>query len=184
MSHPDSLNPATDPDDAHPVLDADPTANGTTRDAPTPEQLAARQQAVVAALTGTDPTPSGFNDTHVDAARRALLRKRAGELHYVWPLLSAALGPQIFPLFAEFAASRPTRGLRTDGFDFACWLDERGRLPLAGALELAEARIHWVFYDDGRPPQPNRSALATASFPGGRLVRVGRRVHTIGRPRL
>ena len=87
---------------------------------------------------------------------------------------------------AEFAEHRPTRGMRNDGYAFATWLEARGDLPLAGALELAEARLFWTFPTDtsGMPTAPVRrtSRVAVERFPGGMLVRRGRRVTTLGRP--
>lgn len=148
-----------------------------------PESLAARQRRVLDAVTGTAAVPPGFEAFAVDVARRALLDKRARELHHGWPILAASLGDRLRPLFTEFAARRPTRGLRNDGYAFASWLAERGELPLAGALELAEARVWWLWSDDSTPPRRHPGRVATARFPGGRLVRVGTRVHTLGRPR-
>ena len=145
--------------------------------------LAARQRQVLDAVTGTAAIPDGFAAFNVDVARRALLDKRARELHYAWPILAASLGEHLRPLFAEFAEHRPTCGMRNDGYAFATWLEARGDLPLAGALELAEARLWWVWSDDDTPPQRRTSRIASARFPGGRLVRTGNRVHTIGRPR-
>lgn len=147
------------------------------------ESLAARQRQVLDAVTGTGAVPGGFEPFNVDVARRALLDKRARELHYGWPILAASLGDALRPSFAAFAERRPTQGLRNDGYAFACWLQERGELPLAGALELAESQLWWVWSDDGTPPRRRTSPVASARFPGGRFVRVRSRVHTIGRPR-
>ncbi|WP_312293756.1 hypothetical protein [Dermacoccus nishinomiyaensis] len=148
--------------------------------------LAARQAQIVAALTGLACVPAGFDARHLDVARRALLRKRANELQFVWPILIASLGARLHPLFAEFARERPTRGSRADGHAFAQWLRRRGDLPLAADLELAEARLFWTFPTDasGRPTASVRrtSRVAVERFPGGMLVRRGRRVTTLGRP--
>ncbi|MFC5945892.1 hypothetical protein ACFPZ4_31085, partial [Micromonospora harpali] len=46
--------------------------------------LAARQAELVAALVAGGPLPAGFAPTPVDAARRALLRKRAGDVARHW----------------------------------------------------------------------------------------------------
>ena len=104
----------------------------------------------------------------------------------MWPILIASLGAQLHPLFAEFARERPTRGSRADGHAFAQWLRRRGELPLAADLELAEARLFWTFPTDtsGMPTAPVRrtSRVAVERFPGGMLVRRGRRVTTLGRP--
>lgn len=148
--------------------------------------LARRQAEVVAALTGTGPVPDGFDRRHLETARRALLRKRARELHHVWPVLTASLGSRLERSFEEFARDRPTRGVRADGHAFAQWLRRRDELPLAGAMELAEARLHWRFPPESAPPasMPTRltSHLAIERFPGGIYVRRGHRVTTLGRP--
>ena len=47
--------------------------------------LAARQAALVAALVAGAPDPPGFDPARLAAARRALLRKRAGEAAKHWP---------------------------------------------------------------------------------------------------
>ncbi|MEU8189675.1 hypothetical protein AB0C00_20620, partial [Micromonospora carbonacea] len=47
--------------------------------------LAARQAELVAALVAGGPLPPGFVPAPVDAARRALLRKRAGDVARHWP---------------------------------------------------------------------------------------------------
>lgn len=164
-------------------------------------ELARRQGEVVAALTGTGGIPAGFDHHHLETARRALLRKRASELRFVWPILIASLGPRLHPAFAEFAAERPTRGARADGHAFAQWLRRRGELPLAAALERAEARLHWYFPDDPAElrtrgsdargaarntppaaPSQRTSYLAVERFPGGMYVRRGSHVTMIGRP--
>ena len=56
--------------------------------------LAERQAALVAALVAGAPDPPGFDPARLAAARRALLRKRAGEAAKHWPVLAASLGPR------------------------------------------------------------------------------------------
>jgi hypothetical protein len=88
--------------------------------------LAARQAALVAALVAGGELPAGFDLTLVAAARRALLVKRAGEVAKAWPLLAASLGADWPECFIEWAESRPPRGPRRDGRDFAReWHSER-----------------------------------------------------------
>ena len=73
------------------------------RAAPTPESrpgrsvaaLAARQAALVAALVAGGPVPAGFDPDRLAAARRALVRKRAGAAAAQWPLLAASLGRRL-----------------------------------------------------------------------------------------
>jgi hypothetical protein len=81
--------------------------------------LAARQAALVAALVAGGELPAGFDHTRASAARRALLVKRAGEVAKAWPLLAASLGADWPECFIAWAKSRPPRGPRRDGRDFA-----------------------------------------------------------------
>ncbi|MFC0530700.1 hypothetical protein [Phytohabitans kaempferiae] len=96
--------------------------------------LAERQAALVAALVAGAPVPPGFDPRLIDAARRALLRKRAGEVARHWPLLAASFGARWTVTFAGWADGRPTQGSFADGLALA------RSLPLTGAAaeELAE----------------------------------------------
>lgn len=103
--------------------------------------LSAAQEALVKALVGGGPLPPGFDPGRVDAARRALLRKRAGEVAKAWPLLAAALGPTadagFVARFVAWAAARPSEGSYADGLAFARHLRTTGALPPLAATELA-----------------------------------------------
>lgn len=96
--------------------------------------LAERQAALVAALVAGAPVPEGFDPSLIDAARRALLRKRSGDVARQWPLLAASFGPRWPAAFAAWADGRRTEGAFQDGLAFA------RSLPLTGAAadELAE----------------------------------------------
>ena len=109
--------------------------------------LAAAQQALVEALVAGGPLPPGFDAERVGAARRALLRKRAGEVAAAWPLLAAGLGADFYPRFTAWAAARPPEGSRTAGLAFARTLRDQGELPPLAAPELAARET----------PQPRRS---------------------------
>jgi len=118
------------------------------------EPLAARQAQLVAALVADGPLPAGFDAVRVGAARRALLRKRAGEAAKAWPVLAAALGPRWGPAFAaDRAGTEPVGGLR-EGWDVARGLRRRGELPVAAAAELA-AREAELRYDGRSAPRPH-----------------------------
>jgi hypothetical protein len=125
-------------------------------------ELAARQAELVAALVADGPLPAGFDAIRVGAARRALLRKRAGEAARAWPVLAAALGPAWVPAFvADRAGTGPVGGLR-DGWDLARALRGRGELPAAAATELDD-REATLRYDGRSAPRPRRlSALRRA----------------------
>lgn len=124
--------------------------------------LAARQAELVAALVAGGALPAGFAPAPVEAARRALLRKRAGDVARHWPLLAAGLGDAWPATFAGWAAGRPTNGSLRDGWDLARELRDRGTLPPLGAEELA-AREAASRYDGRTAPRPRRlPAVATA----------------------
>ncbi|WP_033340397.1 hypothetical protein [Catenuloplanes japonicus] len=111
--------------------------------------LAAQQAALVAALTGGAPIPDGFDPRLVGVARKALLRKRAGDVARHWPRLAFALGDRWVPEFAAWAAGRPTNGSLRDGWDFA------RSLGAPATDELAAREAAWV-YDGVHPPRPRR----------------------------
>ena len=115
--------------------------------------LAARQRQVLDAVTGTAAIPDGFAAFNVDVARRALLDKRARELHYTWPILAASLGEHLRPLFAEFAEHRPTRGMRNDGYAFATWLEARGDTGVVAAVG-PDGRVAALVSESGRRASP------------------------------
>ncbi|MEU5831296.1 hypothetical protein [Micromonospora tulbaghiae] len=139
--------------------------------------LAARQAELVAALVAGGPLPPGFAPAPVEAARRALLRKRAGDVARHWPLLAAGLGSAWPATFTTWADSRPTNGSLRDGWDLARDLRDRDALPPLGAEELA-AREAASRYDGRRPPRPRRlPALARAG--GAVAVQVAGRVRLL-----
>ncbi|PTA42566.1 hypothetical protein [Micromonospora sp. RP3T] len=138
--------------------------------------LAARQAELVATLVAGGPLPPGFAAAPVEAARRALRRKRAGDVARHWPLLAAGLGADWPAVFVDWAAGRPTNGSLRDGWDLARELRDRGTLPPLGADELAwrEAANRY----DGRGT-PRRRRLPALARSGGAVV-----VQFAGRVRL
>lgn len=146
------------------------------------QSLAARQAALVAALTAGAPVPPGFDRRLVGAARAALLRKRAGEVARHWPLLAAGLGSDWPTVFADWAARRPTQGSLRDGWDLARSLVAQGRLPEPAEVELTVREVTWRY--DGRGA-PRRRRLPALRRTGRTLVVqiAGRiRVLTLDRP--
>ncbi|MFJ8578840.1 hypothetical protein [Micromonospora sp. NPDC093277] len=139
--------------------------------------MAARQAKLVAALVAGGPLPPGFAPAPVEAARRALLRKRTGEVARHWPLLAAGLGAAWSTTFAEWAADRPTNGSLRDGWDLARELRDRGALPPLGAEELA-TREATARYDGRTPPRPRRLP-AVARAGGAVAVRLAGRVRLL-----
>jgi len=136
--------------------------------------LASRQAAVVAALVADAPVPPGFSADLVRATRAALLRKRAGEVAHVWPLLAASLGPQWTAKFAEWAGGRAPNGSLRDGWDFARSLGS-SLGPLASA-ELAMREAGWR-YDGTRAPRRRRFP-AVATVNGARAIQLFGRIST------
>src|SRR2546430_544004 len=94
--------PSPPPDDAarpvehaaRPPGDA-PQSSGDapqSSDAARPATLVEQQTALVAALVAAGPDPAGFDPARLNAARQALLRKRAGEVATPWPRLALSAG--------------------------------------------------------------------------------------------
>lgn len=145
-----------------------------------PGSLADRQAALVKALTSGQPVPNGFDGLRVEAARAALLRKRAGEVARQWPMLAAGFGARWKPEFAEWAAARPTQGSLRDGWDLARDLRARHALPAVAAAELAEREAAWR-YDGDSAPRPRRGP-AVRSAAGAVVVQFAGRVRVLRRP--
>ena len=103
-------------------------------------------------------------------ARRALVRKRAGEVAAVWPLLAASLGPRWHDIVAAYVAGRAPAGALRDGWLLARDLDRCGGLSDAAAVELAEREV--TLHHDGRRRLP-----AARRCGGGVVVQIGGRVH-------
>jgi hypothetical protein len=117
--------------------------------------LAARQAELVAALVAGAPVPHGFDGARIDATRRALLRKRAGEAATAWPLLAASLGAEWTRVFAAHHTGREPSGALREGWDVASALHRRGELGSAAGAELAEREAAFR-YDGHRHPTPRR----------------------------
>jgi hypothetical protein len=145
-----------------------------------PRSLATRQAALVEALTLGRPVPDGFDLERVDAARVALLRKRAGEVARQWPMLAAAFGERWTPTFAAWAMTRPTQGSLRDGWDLARDLLGRDALPALAGAELAEREARWS-YDGAAAPEPLRGPAVRIAA-GAVVVQIAGRVRVIRRP--
>jgi hypothetical protein len=137
---------------------------------PARHRLAAQQEALVAALVTGAAAPPGFDGNRLDAARAALLNKRAGEVRRSWPMLAASLGPQWTTRFAAWAGTRPPLGALRDGFDFARHLARSGELDGRAAAELAAREGLWS-YDGDAAPQTRRLPGAVRRWVGWIRVR-------------
>ena len=129
------------------------TSRTSARGVRTARPLPGGQADLVGALLGTGPDPAGFDPVRLDATRRALRRKRAGEAARHWPLLAAGLGPDWVPFAARVLGGRPVAGGLRDGWDVARAARERGRLSDGAARELTE-RERDLAYDGTSDPRP------------------------------
>jgi hypothetical protein len=124
--------------------------------------LAQRQAELVDALVAGGPVPSGFDPDRIEATRRALLRKRAGEAAKAWPVLAASLGEHWVSVFsAHRSGTAPLGGLR-DGWELARTLCENGTLSGSASCEL-DARETVLRFDGVGPPMARR-------FPAARRI--------------
>jgi hypothetical protein len=145
--------------------------------------LRERQAGLVEALTSGAPVPYGFDGRRVEAARVALLRKRAGEVARPWPMLAAAYGSRWVAEFAQWAARRPTQGALRDGWDLARDLKSRGELPATAGAELAIREAAWRY--DGRAAPRIRRTPAIRSAAGSVAIQIAgwvRLVRSIRQP--
>lgn len=139
--------------------------------------LAERQAALVRALTAGGRVPPGFDARLVDVARKALLRKRAGDVARQWPSLAAAFGAGWAGQFARWAARRPTQGSLRDGWDLARDLAGRGALPPAAGAELAAREAAWRY--DGTSEPRRRRAPAVRRAAGSVAIQAAGRVRVL-----
>ena len=109
--------------------------------------IAARQAALVAALTTGGASPDGVDAHRVAVTAEALLRKRAGEVAWRWPALLAA--PAHREEFVRWARHRPRDRSFVEGWEFAEHRERAGTLDRPGAAELAAVRARWTRDADG-----------------------------------
>lgn len=138
--------------------------------------LADRQAALVGALAAGAPVPPGFDARLVRVARSALLRKRAGDVARHWPLLAAGLAERWPTVFADWAATRPTRGSLRDGWDLARQLAAESPLPAPAAEELAVRESLWRY--DGRAAPRKRRLPTVRRTQGVTVLQVAGRIRS------
>jgi hypothetical protein len=135
-------------------------------------RLAGMQATLVATLVRQEPPPPGFDPDLVDAAREALLRKRAREAALAWPSLRDDLGEDFGPAFLRHTSRTPPPewgGPRADGWLFGRRL-ERASISERTRAELAIAGTEWRL-KRGRV-FPRRIALAARVLHGPRQLLV------------
>ncbi|MGH3874494.1 MAG: hypothetical protein ACRDSR_23825 [Pseudonocardiaceae bacterium] len=142
-------------------------------------ELAARQAALVAALVADEKVPDGIDAEHLAVARRALLRKQAGEVAATWPWLATSVGPGWTASFPAWALGRASHGSLRDGWDLARDLATAGQLGPLGREELAIREVSWRY--DGRTAPRRRRLPALRRVPGGVVTQVAGRVHRLCR---
>lgn len=96
--------------------------------------LREQQESLVRALVAGGPPPPGTDAARVDVALRALLRKRASEVAWHWPVLMS--DPAVRDRFAAWADGRPKESSYADGLAFARAELGDGRLSRAARDEL------------------------------------------------
>jgi hypothetical protein len=95
-------------------------------------QLTAQQAALVRALTGQGPVPSGFDAGRVDVVARSLVLKRLRSVRRVWPGLARGLGTDFDRTFVAYATAKPSPrlgGVLADGDAFVGRLLATGQCP-------------------------------------------------------
>lgn len=112
-------------------------------------RLAARQDALLSALTAGGPMPDGFDAGRLRIQRDALAAKRAGVLARVAPELPEILGDGYRPLVLAYIRSTPlTGGYHRDATAFAEHLLAGDRLPDRATRRAVES---WLGRRTGRP---------------------------------
>ncbi|WP_257463344.1 hypothetical protein [Archangium lipolyticum] len=120
------------------------------------EALARAQAALLAALTGHEELPPGFDPERVRAATEALAHKREHSVVATWPELARALGAEFHPLFDRYAAEEPLPhegGPMADGWRFARWLETQARFPAAATLESLRVSLRFRPTAEGLIPR-------------------------------
>jgi hypothetical protein len=127
--------------------------------------MAERQAELVRCLVAGGPMPEGFDPARLEATRKALLRKRSGEVAKAWPQLAASYGDRWRETFMAWAEGKPPLGAQIDGYDFAL------EHPPAGA-----AAVELMVYEVGR-----RKAPAFQYRHGVLVINIAGKVRVFGR---
>ena len=154
-----------------------PTTDGAA------DALAARQNALIAALVERAEVPPGFDAAAVEATRRALRHTRAGDAAKAWPALRRELGDGYHRRFAAYAAETPPPdgGPAADGFCFAAQVRPRPRSD-AARVELAAGRVTWTAR--GGRVRRRRVGVSVTHLAGSRSVVVFVRLPRLGLRRI
>jgi hypothetical protein len=107
------------------------------------EDLAQRQEVLLAALVAGGPVPEGFDAERILVQRRSLIAKRRDATARVVPAkLVDVLGDRFGPLFFAYADGRPkpAAGSRADALEFVHWLDAGRHISRRLAREMLPPR--------------------------------------------
>lgn len=115
------------------------------------KRLAAAQLELVRALVERKRAPDGFNNSRIQAAADALLRKRARAVAHAWPQLVRSLGATFddrFTLYAQSRAPAQADEPLADGRAFARALERAGALADEAKLETLAFDIRYRAKDE------------------------------------
>jgi hypothetical protein len=147
---------------------------------PADAQLAAQQSALVRALTGQGPVPSGFDAGRLDAVARSLVLKRLRAVRRVWPGLARGLGDDFDRLFVSYATGTPPPrrgGVLADGDAFVGRLLSTANCPDEARQERLAVSLEYRRTADGLERRPRLSVVVRcASLRSRRRVVIGLRL--------
>ena len=107
------------------------------------DERAQQQAALIRAIHDRDPASAGGLDlSKLQVTAESLWRKRMRSIQKAWPATSRGLGERFSDQFELYAAEYSTpdnAGL--DGYQFACWLHDRQKLPDDARVELMRRQL-------------------------------------------
>jgi hypothetical protein len=127
------------------------------------DSLGEEQARLVAALTGDERSPEGFDPGRVGLVARTLINKRMRAVRKAWPGLVQSVGAEFDELFAAYARRHcaPDGGAAADAEGFSRHLGKIGRLGDEAFVELLARRVMRGFpVRVARLPRSGRRVLA------------------------
>ncbi|HEX5752496.1 MAG TPA: hypothetical protein VFZ09_40195 [Archangium sp.] len=119
-------------------------------------RLERAQAGFLRALTGSAPSPPGFERSDVEAAAESLASKRRRAVARTWPSLARALGDGFRERFDAFARQTPLPargGPLADGRAFIELLSREGPLPEAVSRQVLGVDLRFRRSGDGLVPR-------------------------------
>jgi hypothetical protein len=142
-------------------------------------QLAAQQAALVRALTGLGPVPSGFDEGRIGVVARSLVFKRMRSVRRVWPGLARGLGDDFECQFVAYATEAPLPhrgGVLADGDAFVGRLLATGNCPDEARKERLAVSLAHRRTADGLVRRSRFSAVVRCASLRSRRVMIGLRL--------